>query len=151
MLRYAASMPLHLLKLCIGAATIGELEASIDERLRVRRTAGEPAETAHTTRMVPTRATKILDGGSLYWVIHGHIAARQRLRDIRPFSDCDGIGRCHLVLDPVVVPVLPRPCRPFQGWRYLADAACPADLAGLDGALDMPEQLRHDLRELCLI
>lgn len=143
-------MPLHLLKLCVGAATIGDLETHVDVRLRSRR-AGEPEEISHLTRMVPTRAGEILEGGSLYWVIRGYIAARQALRAIRPFTDADGIGRCQLVLDPVVVPVLPRPCRPFQGWRYLVDATRPADLAGLDGALEMPEHLRHDLRELGLL
>lgn len=144
-------MPLHLLKLCVGAATIAELESHIAARLALLRAAGEPAETAHVTRMVPTRAAEILAGGSLFWVIRGHIAARQPVRGIRPFTDADGIGRCQLVLEPAVVPVLSRPCRPFQGWRYLADAERPADLAGLDGGTAMPEQLRHDLRELCLI
>ncbi len=143
-------MPLHLLKLCVGVATIGDLESHIGERLRSRR-AGEPADIVHTTRMVPTRTAEILAGGSLYWVIRGHVAVRQRLRDIRPFTDADGVGRCHLVLDADVVPVLPRPCRAFQGWRYLDDATRPADLAGLDGALDMPERLRLDLRELGLL
>lgn len=143
-------MPLHLLKLCVGVATIGDLQDRIDERLRTRGD-GEPAEISHVTRMVPTRAAEIVDGGSLYWVIRGQVAARQRLRDVQPFTDVDGVGRCRLVLHPEVVPVLSRPCRPFQGWRYLADAARPVDLSGVDGALAMPEALRHDLRELCLI
>ena len=69
-------MPLHLLKLCVGVATIGDLESHIDERLRSRR-AGEPADIVHTTRVVPKRATEILDGGSLFWVIRGHVAAPQ--------------------------------------------------------------------------
>ena len=142
-------MPLHLVKLCVGVATIADLEAHIEARRRDH--SGELVETVHTTRMVPTRAVEILGGGSLYWVIRGHIAARQQVRDIRPFTDAEGIGRCHFALDLDVVPVLPRPCRPFQGWRYLADAARPADLAGLDGALEMPERLRLDLRELCLL
>ena len=143
-------MPLHLLKLCVGAGSIDDLQASVEARL-LARGVGAPAETMHTTRMMPTRSAQVLDGGSLYWVIRGHIAARQRLRDIRAFTDSDGIGRCHLVLDPQVVPVLSRPCRPFQGWRYLADDRKPVDLAGLDGARDMPERLRHDLRELGLL
>ena len=143
-------MPLHLVKLCVGVATIGDLEAHIGERLRDQR-AGEPAEIVHTTRMMPTRAAEILAGGSLFWVIRGHISARQRLRAIRPFTDADGVARCHLVLDAGVVPVLSRPCRPFQGWRYLTDATRPADVSGLEGALEMPEALRLDLRELCLL
>ena len=144
-------MALHLLKLCVGAGTIAELEAHIAGRLAMCRAAGLPPEQVHTTRMVPRRAPEIVDGGSLFWVIRGQIAARQSVLDIRPFMDGDGIGRCHLVLKPVVVPLLPKPCRPFQGWRYLAEDEKPADLAGSAGAVDMPEHLRFALRELCLI
>ena len=66
-----------------------------------RRRAGEPVEHFHTTRMVPTRGEELLDGGSLYWVIKGNVQCRQRLLDIRPFTDREGIGRCHLMLDPM--------------------------------------------------
>lgn len=100
-------MPLHLLKLCVGVATIDDLEGHVEERLRSRR-ADEPAHAVHTTRMVPTRATEILDGGSLYWVIRGHVAARQLVRGIDPFTDAEGVGRCRLTLEADVVPVMPR-------------------------------------------
>ncbi len=70
--------------------------------------------------MVPKRAAELTDGGSLYWVIRGEVMCRQRIRDVRPFRDKDGIGRCGVVLDPKVVLVAPRPYRAFQGWRYLA-------------------------------
>ena len=76
--------------------------------------------------MVPKRADELIDGGSLYWVIRGEIMCRQRIRDVRPFGDKDGIGRCALVLDPKVVLVAPRPYRAFQGWRYLAGEGRPA-------------------------
>lgn len=141
-------MPLHLLKLCVGVDTIADLEANIALRLSQR---GAEGEHIHTTRMVPKRAEEILGGGSLFWVIRGQIAARQPMRDIRPFTDGAGVGRCHLVLHPEVVPVLPRPCRPFQGWRYLGDDVRPQDLGAVAGAADMPEHLRYALRELCLI
>ena len=145
-------MPLHLLKLCVGAESIADLEARIAERLRLRAAAREPREQIHTTRMVPKRIDELRDEGSLFWVIKGQLCARQRLLDVRPFTDTDGIGRCHLVLEPVVVPVLPRPCRPFQGWRYLAADVAPCDLAGgLAEAADMPEPMRYALRELCLL
>ncbi len=140
-------MPLHLLKLCVGVETIAELEAHIAARLA----GGSPTEQVHTTRMTPKRADEIVEGGSLFWVIRGQVAARQPVRAIRPFTAGDGIGRCHLVLEPMVIPVLSRPCRPFQGWRYLSDGDAPADLAGMAGAEAMPEALRHALRELCLI
>lgn len=103
--------------------------------------------------MVPKRADAIAGAGSLYWVIKGLVACRQPIRAIRPFVDGDGIGRCHLVLDPSVVPVEPRPCRPFQGWRYLAEADAPRDL-GRDAAVSlsaMPEAMRRELAALGLL
>ncbi|MFO1137063.1 MAG: DUF1489 family protein [Rhodoblastus sp.] len=145
-------MPLHLLKLCVGAESISDLEGWIAERLADKKKRGEKPEQFHTTRMVPKRVEELTDGGSLYWVIKGQIAARQKLLEIRPFTDADGIGRCHLVLEPNVTPVHPRPCRPFQGWRYLAAKDAPPDLGKSSGAIaEMPEELRRELRELGLL
>lgn len=145
-------MPLHILKLCVGADSISDLEEWIAERQAQRRARGEPAEQLHTTRMVPKRIEEIVNGGSLYWVIKGQISARQRLIDIRPFTDGEGIGRCHLVMEPVVVPVEPRPFRPFQGWRYLQGKDAPRDIDGRSGDLGvMPEQMRRELAELGLL
>ena len=145
-------MPLHILKLCVGAESISDLEEWIAERQAQRRARGEPAEQLHTTRMVPKRIEEIVNGGSLYWVIKGQVSARQRLIDIRPFTDGEGIGRCHLVMEPVVVPVEPRPFRPLQGWRYLQDKDAPRDIDGRSGDLGvMPEQMRRELAELGLL
>jgi hypothetical protein len=145
-------MPLHILKLCVGADSISDLEEWIAERQAQRRARGEPAEQLHTTRMVPKRIEEIVSGGSLYWVIKGQISARQRLIDIRPFTDGEGIGRCHLVMEPLVVPVEPRPFRPFQGWRYLQAKDAPRDISERSGDLGvMPEQMRRELAELGLL
>ena len=144
-------MPLHLLKLAVGAGSIADIETRLGERLAARRAAKQPIEAVHTTRMVPKRMREIVGGGSLYWVIRGQIAARQAIEAIRPFTDQDGIGRCDLVLAPAVVAVSLRPCRPFQGWRYLAAEEAPRDLGDLRSAGDLPEALRYALRELCLI
>ena len=142
-------MPLHLIKLCVGCDTIGELEAWIAER---RRRGGGSVQHAHVTRMVPKRAEALLDGGSLYWVIKGQLACRQALLAVTPFTDSDGIGRCSLVLDAAVVPISPRPCRPFQGWRYLEHEAAPADLGEAAGAIRaLPEAMRRELVELGLL
>jgi hypothetical protein len=144
-------MPLHLLKLCVGCDTIRDLEDWIEENRLYARRLGRPYEQLHTTRMVPKR-TGELEGGSLYWVVKGIVACRQRLLAVRPFTDGDGIGRCHLVLEPTVTPVEPRPCRPFQGWRYLAGPDAPADLARTPGDVGaMPETLRRELASLGLL
>ncbi|MGU3494910.1 DUF1489 family protein [Xanthobacteraceae bacterium A53D] len=144
--------PLHLIKLCVGATSVADLEEWIELRLAQRKAAGEPVEQWHTTRMVPTRVDELVNGGSLYWVIKGEVACRQALLDVRPFTDGEGIRRCHLVLDPEVIKVAPRPARPFQGWRYLKDKEVPADLkAGASSGDVLPEEMERELRALGLL
>jgi hypothetical protein len=143
---------LHLIKLCVGADSIEDLQEWIDERMALKRKRGETIEHKHITRMVPKRVGALLDGGSLYWVIKGQIAARQKLTAIRPFVDGDGIGRCELVLEPKARPVLPRPYRPFQGWRYFEPKDAPPDLdPRLGDVAHMPEAMRRELSELGLL
>ena len=145
-------MPLHLIKLCVGCDSVRDLEDWIAQKLKAKRKTGEKPEHIHRTRMVPKRAAELTDGGSLYWVIRGEVMCRQRLRDVRPFRDKDGIGRCGLVLDPKVILVEPRPYRAFQGWRYLTANDAPRDLdKAVKGAAAMPETLRRELRELGLM
>jgi hypothetical protein len=145
-------MALHLIKLCVGCDSVRELEGWIKQRLKDKRKRGEKPEHVHRTRMVPKRAAELVDGGSLYWVIRGEVVCRQRILDVRPFRDKDGIGRCGLVLDPKVILVAPRPHRAFQGWRYLAAKDAPRDLEkATPGAAAMPEKLRRELRELGLM
>ncbi len=145
-------MPLHLIKLCVGCDSVRDLQDWIKQRRKEKRRRGEKSEHIHRTRMVPKRAAELTDGGSLFWVIRGEIACRQRIRAVRPFRDKDGIGRCGLVLDPKVVLVAPRPFRAFQGWRYLAAKDAPRDLAkAAPGAAAMPEKLRRELSQLGLM
>jgi hypothetical protein len=145
-------MTLHLIKLCVGCDSIRDLEEWIEENQAHFRRLKRPYEQTHTTRMVPKRADELVEGGSLFWVIRGQVACRQRLLAVRPFTDADGIGRCRLVLEPVVVPVEPRPFRPFQGWRYLEAKGAPRDLGGGSGDLaQMPEQMRRELAGLGLL
>src|ERR1700752_3244033 len=112
-------MPLHLIKLCVGCDSVRGLEDWIRQKIRDKRKRGKKPEHIHRTRMVPKRAEELIDGGSLYWVIRGEVTCRQRIKDVRPFVDKDGIGRCGIVLEPKPVLVEPRPYRAFQGWRYL--------------------------------
>jgi hypothetical protein len=144
-------MALNLLKLCVGADSVESLQAWIDFRMEQKRLSGEPVEQNHTTRMAPTRRDELLDGGSLYWVIKGRIQVRQHLLDIRPFTDKAGIKRCDLVLEPRLILTQNQPKRPFQGWRYLKAADAPADIRSTAEAATMPEAMRRDLSELCLI
>jgi hypothetical protein len=136
----------------VGADSIADLEDWVKERVRERVKAGGSRRSQHVTRMVPKRADELTEDGSLYWVIKGQVSARQRLLEVEPFVDVDGIGRCRLWLDPKVVHVSPRPYRPFQGWRYLATKDAPPDLgAAGKGAESMPEELRRALGELGLL
>ena len=145
-------MALHLIKLCVGCDSVKDLEDWIHARLKERRRRGLSREHMHRTRIVPKRAAELVDGGSLYWVIRGEVMCRQRLLDVRPFIDKAGISRCHLVLEPKLLLVEPRPWRAFQGWRYLSSKDTPRDLdRAAPGAKNMPEQLRRELRQLGLL
>lgn len=142
-------MTLHLIKLCVGIDQIDELVQWQKDRLKQMKKRGQKPELKHTTRMVPKQREALLDGGSLYWVIRGTVAVRQRLLDIRPFVDKEGIGRCHLMLDKELVLVSPRPRRAFQGWRYLPAKEAPPDIGKAERAL--PDKLRRELAELGLL
>ena len=145
-------MPLHLLKLCVGCDAVEDLEDWIEFRLGEMRRAGEKPEHRHTTRMIPTRKAELLDGGSLYWVIRGNVQVRQRLLDVRPFRDADGIQRCHLVLEAAVTSTEWQPRRAFQGWRYLKPDDAPRDLGTDRAALrELPPNLRRELADLGLL
>ncbi len=147
---------LHLIKLCVGCDSVKDLEHWIEARFKPRKKVGGRTVGArqrnHTTRMVPKRADDLLDGGSLYWVIRGQIMCRERIIAVAPFTDKDGIGRCHITLDCKPVLVEPRPYRAFQGWRYLNTKDAPRDLDQVaPGAKRMPEELRRELRGLGLL
>lgn len=146
-------MPLHLIKLAVGCDSVKELKGWVAERMATAKKNGLPQHHIHITRMVPKRDEEILAGGSLYWVIRGEIAAREKIIGIEPFRDKDGIGRCRIVMQPKVIAVSPRPMRPFQGWRYLTDDAVPGDLtkSASKGIAAMPEPLRRELRDLGLL
>jgi hypothetical protein len=145
-------MPLHLIKLCVGCDSIAELKDWIKQKFIERRRREHKFERIHTTRMTPKRVTELLDGGSLYWVMKGQITCRERILDVRPFTDKDGIFRCRLVLEGKIVPVEPHPRAAFQGWRYLEAKDAPPDLSqSAPGIAKMPEKMRRELRDLGLL
>ncbi|MEM9148669.1 MAG: DUF1489 domain-containing protein [Pseudomonadota bacterium] len=143
---------LNLLKLCVGAGSIADLDAWQQSRAAERRKAGSTAYPIHVTRMWPRRCTELLSGGSLYWVIKGTISVRQRILDLEERRDGKGIRRCAIVLDPALVRVAPRQCRPFQGWRYLTSADAPVDISQMAGrGQDIPPDLEAALTEMGLL
>ncbi len=139
-------MPVHLIKLAVGCSGLEDLRA----RQRERALQAPPLH--HRTRNFPKRSAEILAGGSIYWVIARVLSARQRIVDIREGEREDGSRCTDLVLDPRLVAVRPRAMKPFQGWRYLAEADAPADeAAGVCAAEALPEKLRRELAALALL
>ncbi len=127
-------MALHLIKLAVGCESVKELKSWVAERMQTAKKKGLPLHHIHITRMTPKRVDELLAGGSLYWVIRGEIAAREK------------------IMQPKVVAVLPRPMRPFQGWRYFVQTDVPPDLKSAGaGIAAMPEPLRRELRDLGLL
>lgn len=140
---------LHLIKLAVGAESLQDLSDWQTQRWKAQQAAGQPPRLTHTTRMVPKRVDELLAGGSIFWVIKGFVLGRQRLQGIEPFRDGEGIARCHLVYDRLLVPVSPRPKRAFQGWRYLEPKEAPPDLP--QGAAPLDRDLQQALGELGLL
>jgi len=145
---------IHLIKLCVGAASIDDLAQWQEGRLTASRAAGErPPRIVHTTFQTPKREAELLRGGSLYWVIKGLIQVRQRVIGLDQGTKDDGSACCLIVLDTNLVPVRPVPRRPFQGWRYLSSDDAPPDLgsAAASALGDMPLEMRKDLASLGLL
>ncbi|AWK86429.1 DUF1489 family protein [Azospirillum thermophilum] len=142
-------MPLHLIKLAVGVRDLDHM-AEIQER-RASLVDGRSLIPLHTRR-TPKRAEEILAGGSLYWVIRGSVAVRQRIVGIDSGVDAEGEGFCILQLDGERVPTVPLPHRPFQGWRYLEPEKAPRDLADGQGEGDaLPAHMVAELRALGLL
>ena len=129
-------MPLHLTKIAFGAQNF----ADIDSWYAQRRSPNV------TTRYRPTRWAECI-GGSLFWIHQHNLVARS---EILGFSETE-TGRWSIDLEPRLVPVLPRPKRAHQGWRYLK-VEPPRDLEpGEDIGDIMPGKLAGKLQKLGLI
>lgn len=148
---YETAMALNLVKLCVGVETVEDLVGWREAEAARHRVLGQVFEQIHTTRMMPRRAEELLDGGSLYWVVKGNVQLRQRLTEIRRFTDGQGVARCHLVLDHELVLTHWQPRRAFQGWRYLSPADAPPDLGRAGAIAALPQALRIELSQLGLL
>ncbi|HLO75230.1 MAG TPA: DUF1489 domain-containing protein [Magnetospirillum sp.] len=134
---------INLIKLAVGCDGIDQMKAFQAARLRAS------GQVFLTTRMTPKRVDELLDGGSLYWVIKGQVAVRQRIVAVDSDHDEEGRPCCRLTLDPELIEVEPRPSRPFQGWRYLEPDAAPRDRR--PGETEPPPEMAEELRRLGLI
>jgi hypothetical protein len=144
-------MTLHLIKLCVGADSVEDLAQWQAGRIREQKKRGrKKPELMHVTRMMPKRVDDLLNGGSLYWVIKGQIAVRQKLLELRPVVR-GGAPHCGIVYDAKLVPVARRIQRPFQGWRYLKAEDAPPDTRGGKGGDGLPEALKAELVSLGLL
>ena len=139
---------LHLTKLAVGVRDIAHLG-----QLQAQRVQHDPP-LRHRTRNFPRRAEEVIDGGSIYWVVAGALLVRQRILDIVPDTWDDGRTCAGILLDPALIPLASRVTKPFQGWRYLAHDAAPADLGAMAeaaGADELPPAMRRELQALGLL
>lgn len=138
-------MTLHLIKLSVGVEDFNHLRRLQRQRRKER------GKSVFFTRNTPRRAEELLDGGSIYWVIKGYVRARQLLKGFTSTVDEEGQPLCVVRYDPVLVPTMLMPKRPFQGWRYLDPRDVPADRKGADPMADLPPKMVEELRALGLL
>lgn len=140
-------MTLHLTKVAYGATSLEDLHGWFATR---------GAEAFLTTRYLPKRHEEIVGaggpdqagGGSLYWILKHQLVARSPILRFAPTE----AGRTHIVISPRLIDVHPVPRRAHQGWRYLADADAPRDLAeGEEAGEALPGKLASDLARLGLV
>ena len=141
-------MAIHLQKLSVGSESIATLQDWQKMVVRRRAKKGLSPHHQHVTRMFPKQKEALLDGGSIYWVIKGLIQCRNVIVDLEETQTKDGRKACAIVMDPNLIAVVPTPKRPFQGWRYLKIDDAPADLGLINGAGDLPPELRAKLVNL---
>lgn len=147
-------MPLHLLKIAVGAASVENLEAR-QKAWHVRDEKGRTVFRVRT-RQTPKRQAELLEGGSLFWIVKGFISARQDIWGFEP-TVMDGRNMMLIHLNPVIVKTQLAPRGPHQGWRYLKPEDAPEDLgkAGANssgrGIAAMPPAMQRSLRDLALI
>ena len=135
----------HLIKLAVGMRDLDHLR-------EVQATRAAMAPLRHLTRSFPRRMEEIVATGSIHWVVAGLLLARQRVIDIVATRREDGTPCTALMLDPALIPVVPRPVKAFQGWRYLEADAAPADLdANASLGHELPPRLRAELMVLGLL
>lgn len=136
---------MHMIKLCVGVATLEELVSYRDEPAHWwGADYGEDVH-VHRTRTMPKRREEIEGQGSIYWVISGVIRCRQPILRLAAAVDDQGLACCDIIMSRDMIRTVPRPKSPFQGWRYLDPKDAPADLeaGGFEdgGSAELAEEL----------
>jgi len=139
-------MPLHMTKIAFQSESAATLRAWLESHAQDGAQAGPGGEARLTTRYLPKRHEEMA-GGSLYWILAHQIIGRSPLLGFEERPD----GRQWIRLAPRLIPVIPRPKRAHQGWRYLAAEDAPADMGDGEGADVLPDQLAADLGRLGLL
>lgn len=134
-----------MIKLCVGVATLEELEGYRNERAHWwGADYGEDVH-VHRTRTRPKRAAEMEGVSSIYWVISGVIRCRQVILRLAEAVDSEGLACCDIIMAPELIRTVPRPKSPFQGWRYLESKDAPPDIdqGGFaeEGSLELAEEL----------
>ncbi|MCJ2187783.1 DUF1489 family protein [Novosphingobium beihaiensis] len=131
-------MPLHMTKIAYSAESPASLRAWLESH---------PDEALMTTRYLPKRHEEMV-GGSLYWIFEHALIGRS---PILRFTQRDD-GRWHIHLAPKLIPVVTKPKRAHQGWRYLKEEDAPRDLGDGESSGDvMPPKLARELMKLGLV
>ncbi len=148
-------MTFHLLKMAVGIESVSHLARVQKARRDARRAKGEKPLNWHFTRNFPRRSARVLDNGSMYWIIRGEIVARQTIITLEERRRDGGRKRCAIGLATKIIRTQPVAHRALQGWRYLGPGDVPPDLATAPplpkGADRLPASLARELRELCLL
>ncbi|MBX3454071.1 DUF1489 domain-containing protein [Ferrovibrio sp.] len=143
-------MPVHLLKLAVGVESVEDFRQRLKQRAKDAR-GKKPGSFTHITRHRPKRDAEVLDGGSLYWIVKGQLCVRTRILALDEVKLDDGL-HCAIKLEAKLIPVLPQPRRPHQGWRYLEAEDAPPDVAQAgEGTAKLPDKLLRELREAGLL
>lgn len=132
-------MPLHMTKIAFRSESVETLRAWLESH----EAAGQALM---TTRYLPKRHAEMI-GGSLYWIHSGQIVGRSPILGFAERED----GRHWIRLAPTLIPVVPRPKRAHQGWRYLTDEDAPRDLGGDLAGEPLPGAVAAELGRLGLL
>jgi hypothetical protein len=132
-------MSLNMTKIAFRAESADSLRAWLEAH-------DAAGEARITTRYLPKRHVEMA-GGSLYWILNSLLIGRSPILGFEERED----GKHWIRLGPTLIPVVPRPKRAHQGWRYLEATDAPADLGGDSDGEMVPGALAEELGKLGLL